>query len=353
MDQRLLTGDRPSGRLHLGHFVGSLRNRVKYQSSYDCYYVIADLHTLTTRHTRDQILQMNGYIHDIVADYLSVGIEPDNCTIFVQSMVPGIAELSTLLGMLVSAPRLERIPSLKEMAHSAGLTTMPFGLLGYPVLMTADILLPRANLVPVGSDNRGNVELAREVARRFNHLYGEVFPIPEIEIEKTLIGTDGQAKMSKSLNNAIFLSDPEDVVEKKVMSMFTDPNRSRADIPGCVEGNPVFIYHDIFNPDQENLAEMKERYRTGRIGDVEVKKSLSLALNDFLDPIRKKRQFYARQPDLVVDILREGAKRMTYESEQTLELVRQAMGFEYYPTITGKSIRGIETAQVLDGLAFM
>ena len=330
MKKRLLTGDRPTGPLHLGHYLGSLRNRVKYQESHECYFVIADLHTLTTRPGKEQIAGMNEYIHHIVLDYLAAGIDPDRSAIFVQSSVPGISELSTLLGMLVSTPRLERIPSLKEMARAEGLSSMPFGLLGYPVLMSADILLPRANLVPVGTDNQGNVELAREIARRFNRNYGEVFPIPEMELEGTLIGTDGQAKMSKSLNNAIFLSDSSAVVDDKVMGMFTDPNRTSADVPGKVEGNPVFIYHDHFNADHEQVLDLKERYRQGKVGDVEVKRKLALAINHFLDPLRARREKYARHPDVILDILYEGSRRIQKESEETLVLVREAMGVQQY-----------------------
>jgi len=352
MKERLLTGDRPTGPLHLGHYLGSLRNRVKYQESHDCFFVIADLHTLTTRPGKEQIARMNEYIHDTVLDYLSVGIDPDRSTIFVQSSVPGISELSTLLGMLVTAPRLERIPSLKEMARSEGLSAMPFGLLGYPVMMSADILLPRANLVPVGTDNQGNVELAREIARRFNRNYREVFPIPEMELEGTLIGTDGQAKMSKSLNNAIFLSDSPIVVEEKVMGMYTDPNRTSADVPGRVEGNPVFIYHDHFNPDLEQILELKERYRKGKVGDVEVKRKLALAINQFLDPLRARREEYACQPDLVLEILKEGSRRMQKESEETLALVREAMGLQQYQK-TIESDYKQKPARVLEGLAFM
>jgi len=352
MNKRLLTGDRPTGHLHLGHYLGSLRNRVKYQESHECFFVIADLHTLTTRPGKDQIARMNGYIHDIVLDYLSVGIEPDRSTIVVQSSVPGISELSTLLGMLVTAPRLERIPSLKEMAQTEGLTAMPFGLLGYPVLMSADILLPRANLVPVGTDNQGNVELAREIARRFNRNYGEVFPIPQIELEATLIGTDGQAKMSKSLNNAIFLSDSSDVVEEKVMGMYTDPNRTSADVPGRVEGNPVFIYHDNFNPDIEQVKELKERYQKGKVGDVEVKRKLAQAVNQFLDPLRTRREKYARQPEIVLEILSEGSRRMQIESEETLQLVRDTMGLQQYQKTIVSDIYQ-EPARVLEGLAFV
>jgi tryptophanyl-tRNA synthetase len=351
--KRLLTGDRPTGPLHLGHYVGSLQNRVTYQSSHECFFVIADLHTITTRPEKTHISQMNEYIQQIVLDYLSAGIDPDQSTIFVQSSVPGITELSTLLGMLVSAPRLERIPSLKEMVQSAGLDSMPFGLLGYPVLMAADILIPRANLVPVGEDNRGNVELARELARRFNHMYGDVFPIPEIIAEGTLIGTDGQAKMSKSLNNAIFLSDDPTTVEKKVMGMYTDPNRTRADIPGRVEGNPVFIYHEQFNQNQDQVLDLKNRYREGKVGDVKVKQKLAAAINLFLEPLRQRREKYTEDPDFVLDVLSDGAKRMQIEAEETLELAREAMGLlKYKQALPGKDGER-KTSEVLSGLAFM
>lgn len=353
MKNRILTGDRPTGPLHLGHYIGSLQNRVKSQKTHDSFFVIADLHTLTTRPKKDQIKQLKEFIYQIVLDYLAAGIDPEQSTIFVQSDVPGISELNTLLGMLVSAPRLERIPSLKEMAKAEGLGAMPFGLLGYPVLMAADILLPRANLVPVGTDNQGNVELARELARRFNNLYGEVFPVPEIEMEGTLIGTDGQAKMSKSLSNAIYLSDSTAVVEEKVMGMYTDPNRISADVPGKVEGNPVFIYHDLFNQDQEEILELKERYRQGKVGDVEVKRKLAQAINDFLGPLRQRRDDFSRHPGIVMDILEEGAIRMHDESRETLALVREAMGFSSFQK-SFESKRPVQKVMnVLDGLAFV
>ena len=351
--KRLLTGDRPTGPLHLGHYVGSLQNRVAYQSSHDCFFVIADLHTLTTRPEKNHILQMNEYIHQIVLDYLSVGIDPKQTTIFVQSSVPGITELSTLLGMLVSAPRLERIPSLKEMVHSAGLDSMPFGLLGYPILMSADILIPRAEIVPVGEDNRGNVELTRELARRFNHMYGEIFPIPEIIAEGTLIGTDGRFKMSKSLNNAIFLSDDPSTVEVKVMGMYTDPNRIRADIPGKVEGNPLFIYHDLFNGDQDQVQELKTRYAEGKVGDVEVKQKLAVAINLFLLPLHQRRTKYTEEPDLVLDVLSDGAKRMQTEAEETLRQVREVMGLDQYKQAALVRDLKRQSSEVLSGLAFM
>jgi tryptophanyl-tRNA synthetase len=205
---------------------------------------------------------------------------------------------------------------------------MPFGLLGYPVLQAADILLPRAHLVPVGKDNESHVEVTREIARRFNRLYGRVFPVPKVLIGDvpTLVGTDGQAKMSKSLDNAIYLSDDAQTVQRKVMSMFTDPNRVRADIPGRVEGNPVFIYHDAFNPDHEEVEDLKDRYRRGKVGDVEVKKKLARALNNMLDPIRERRAHYQARLALVDEVLAEGNRRMRVEAAETMALVRDAMG---------------------------
>jgi tryptophanyl-tRNA synthetase len=206
--------------------------------------------------------------------------------------------------------------------------TMPFGLLGYPVLQAADILMPRAHLVPVGKDNEAHVEITREIARRFNHLYGEVFPIPDVMIGEvpTLVGTDGQAKMSKSLDNAIFLSDDAKTVRKKVFSMYTDPNRIRADIPGKVEGNPVFIYHDVFNPNKPEVEDLKTRYREGRVGDVEVKEKLNLALNAFLDPIRERREQYATRSGYVERVIYEGTREASEIAEETLLMMKKAMG---------------------------
>ena len=328
--KRILTGDRPTGKLHLGHYVGSLKNRIALQDKYQCFFLVADVHTLTTQPHKQQIAHLRDNIREMVLDYLSVGIDPAKSTIFVQSSIPETYELNTLLGMLVSAPRLERIPALKEMAEAANLRSMPFGLLGYPVLMAADILLMRANLVPVGDDNQANVELARELARRFDHMYGEAFPIPEHHIEGTLIGTDGQAKMSKSLNNAIFLSDDAQTVERKVMGMYTDPNRITASTPGQVEGNPVFIYHEAFNPNHAEVEELKERYRRGQVGDVEVKRKLSQALNAFLEPIRERRAGFEKDSDLVSDILAQGTLQARLEAQKTMAQVREAMGLTNY-----------------------
>jgi tryptophanyl-tRNA synthetase len=325
---RILTGDRPTGRMHLGHYVGSLANRVKLQDSYECFFIVADLHTLTTRPDKASIDEIGENVREMVLDYLAVGIDPGRSVIFLQSAVTETFELNLIFEMLVTVPRLERMPSLKDMAAAANLDSFPFGLLGYPVLQAADILLPRANLVPVGKDNEAHVEVTREIARRFNFLYGEVFPIPDVLIGDvpTLVGTDGQAKMSKSLDNAIFLSDDEATVSKKVMAMFTDPNRVRADIPGKVEGNPVFEYHDAFNPDTAEVDDLKSRYREGKVGDVEVKRKLIAALESFLGPIRERRRELAAQPGLVESIVADGTHRMREEAHATMDEVRSAMG---------------------------
>ncbi len=327
--KRILTGDRPTGKLHLGHYVGSLKNRVELQDAYECFFIIADLHTLTTKPQKEHILGLARNIYDVVLDYLSVGIDPEKSTIFLQSALPEEFELNLILETLVTVPRLSRLPSLKDMARAAQLDeeNMPFALLGYPVLQAADILLPSAHLVPVGKDNEAHVEITREIARRFNRYYGYVFPIPAAMIGDvpTLVGIDGQAKMSKSLDNAIFLSDEAKTVEQKVRRMYTDPNRIRADIPGRVEGNPVFIYHDAFNPDVDEVNDLKERYLQGKVGDVEVKRKLARALNNFLDPIRERRTAYEAQPGKVEEILMEGTRKMQIEARLTMKRVYEAM----------------------------
>ncbi|MCZ2122721.1 MAG: tryptophan--tRNA ligase [Anaerolineales bacterium] len=328
---RLLTGDRPTGRLHLGHYVGSLANRVRLQNQYESFFIIADLHTLTTKPEPNYIKEIPTFIKETVLDYLAVGIDPEVSTIFVQSAIPETYQLNLLFEMLVTVPRLERIPSLKDMARDANMETMPFGLLGYPVLQAVDILLPRAQVVPVGRDNQSHVELAREMARRFNNLYGEVFPEPDSIIGDVplLVGTDGQSKMSKSLNNAIYLSDDAKTVEEKVKNMYTDPKRLKATDPGTVEGNPVFVYHDVFNPSKAEVDDLKERYRAGKVGDVEVKTKLAKAINDFLEPIREKRAYYLSHPIIPSDVLAAGIKRMQAEAKATMELVRQTTGLSY------------------------
>jgi len=332
--RRVLTGDRPTGPLHLGHYVGSLINRLRLQEECECFFIVADLHTLTTRPEKAAIAEVARNVREIVLDYLAVGIDPQRSAIFLQSAVSETYELNLIFEMLVSLPRLERIPSLKEMARAANLDVFPFGLLGYPVLQAADILLPRADLVPVGKDNEAHIEIAREIARRFNHLYGEIFPIPESLIGDvpTLVGTDGQARMSKSLGNAIFLSDDASVVAQKVVRMYTDPKRVRSDIPGRVEDNPVFIYHRAFNADQGEVADLENRYRRGAVGDVEVKERLIRALNAFLDPLRERRQVFAAREGLVEEVLEQGTARAREEAAKTMSLVREAMGLYRLPS---------------------
>ncbi|MFP3960301.1 MAG: tryptophan--tRNA ligase [Spirochaetaceae bacterium] len=326
--RRILTGDRPTGRLHLGHYVGSIQNRVELQKEYECFFLIADLHMLTTRPDKEDIEGITEHAREMVTDYLACGIDSSQSTIYLQSAVHETYELNLLFEMLVTVPRLQRLPSLKEMKESANLQEMPFGLLGYPVLQAADILLPRAHLVPVGKDNESHVELTREIARRFNGAYGEVFPIPDVRIGSvpTLVGTDGRAKMSKSLGNAILLSDDEKTVAKKVMGMYTDPNRVRADVPGTVEGNPVFMYHDTFNPNTEEVEDLKQRYRAGNVGDVEVKQKLAAALNAFLDPIREKRAEIVSRKGFVDEVIYEGTLHTREVARETLLAAKKAMG---------------------------
>jgi tryptophanyl-tRNA synthetase len=325
---RILTGDRPTGSLHLGHYGGSLANRVKLQDEYEVFLLVADYHSLTRNVERDHVAAIRENSRLLVLDYLSVGIDPDKTTIYVQSEVPSVTELHLLFSMLVTTPRLERVPTLKEVMDQEHIEQPSYGLLGYPVLQAADILHVRANLVPVGKDQASHVEVTREVARRFNYLYGEVFPEPDTLIGEipTLVGTDGKAKMSKSLGNAILLSDNSETVRQKVMNMYTDPARVRADIPGNPEGNPVFQYHDAFNPNKQEVEELKERYRAGKVGDVEVKRKLYAAIEVFLEPIRERRSKFERDPKLVDEVLDEGAKKVRPISAETLDMARTAMG---------------------------
>lgn len=328
MKKRILTGDRPTGKLHLGHYVGSIQNRVNLQNDYECFFIIADLHTLTTKPEKEHIAELSANVKDMVLDYLACGIDGEKSAIYLQSAVPEVTELNLFFCDLITLPRLQRVPSIKDMAAAAHLNEMPFGLLGYPVLQAADILMPRANLVPVGKDNASHVEVTREIAKRFNFMYGDVFPIPELLTSEvpSLVGTDGAGKMSKSAGNSILLSDDEKTVIKKVRGMYTDPNRTSADIPGKVEGNPVFIYHDVFNPDKAEVADLKERYQKGKVGDVEVKDKLAKAINGFLSPIRERRAEYAAKKGFVEKIIYEGTLRMREEAAATLKEVKRAMG---------------------------
>ena len=305
----LVTGDRPTGNLHLGHYVGTLENRLTLQDSYNCFFLIADLHMLTTHQSRVDELKEN--ITELVIDWLSVGLDPTKSCFYLQSIIPEITELTVLMSMLCSVPRVQRIPTLKEKISDLNLNeNYSLGLLSYPILMSSDILIFNASKVPVGEDQLSHVELARELARKFNSNYKEIFKEPEplISQHSRLVGIDGQSKMSKSLNNCIYLCDSNKEVQKKVMKMFTDPNRTSADIPGRVEGNPVFIYHDIFNSNKEELTDFKDRYKKGKIGDVEIKKSLIAHINNFLDPIRERRSKILKNKDEIPDIIFEGSR---------------------------------------------
>ena len=329
---RMLTGDRPTGPLHLGHYVGSLKMRVELQEKLECFVLLADLHVLTTRNER--LDEIGDNIREVVLDYLSVGLDPKKTTIYLQSLVPEVLELFWLFMPLVGVPRAQRIPSLKEMVRDLKLETASMALLSYPILQAADILMVKGDVVPVSRDQASHVELTREIARRFNATYAPVFPEPDAPIGPMLVGTDGQAKASKSIGNVILLSDDAKTVEKRVRSMYTDPARIRADIPGRVEGNPLFVYHDAFNDDRAEVDELKERYRKGKVGDVEVKMRLAAAINRFLDPIRDRRAQFAAKPGLVDEIIREGSARARKECQRTLAEAREAMGLTYFRDAT-------------------
>jgi tryptophanyl-tRNA synthetase len=327
--RRVLSGMRPTGKLHLGHLVGALQNWVALQAEYDCFFCVVDWHALTTNYADTSEIVSNGL--DNVADWIGAGVDPGKSTLFVQSLVPEHAELYLLLQMVTPIPWLERVPSYKEqMEQLADRDLSTIGFLGYPLLQTADIILYNAHGVPVGEDQVPHVELSREVVRRFHNFYGELFVEPQALLTPTprLPGLDNR-KMSKSYNNTIDLSDtPEDVV-KKVRQMYTDPKRVRADIPGTVEGHPVFLYHDAFNPNRDEVEDLKVRYRAGKVGDVEVKTKLASALNEMLSPIRARRAAVLARPGYLREILIEGSRKARTVAQQTMERVRAAVKLRY------------------------
>jgi tryptophanyl-tRNA synthetase len=328
---RALTGDRPTGPLHLGHLVGTLQNRVSLQETHRTFVLIADLHMLTTR--LDHLEDIETNVREDVLGNLAVGIDPDKATIYLQSQVRETAELFLYFGMLVSVARAQRIPTLKDKVREMRIARPSYGLLGYPVLQAADILLMRADAVPVGPDQASHVELAREIARSFNGRFAPVFPVPTALVPRggPLPGTDGSPKMSRSLGNTINLFDDEETVRAKVMAMYTDPSRLRATDSGRVEGNPVFAYHDAFNPDADEVADLKARYVGGRVGDVEVKRRLVTVLNSLLSPVRqRRRELLAENPSIVDDVLRSGAKQARIEAGDTMRQVRAAMQIDSF-----------------------
>lgn len=349
--KRLLTGDTPTGRLHLGHWVGSLENRVTMQQEYDCYFIIANVHAFTTRAERPAEIRES--VLDITLDYLAAGIDPQQSTIFVQSEIPAIAELTVFFSMLLPFPRVMRNPTLKDEIRDKGLgENYPFGFLLYPVGQTADILAFRPDVVPVGEDQIPHLEMTREVARRFNQLYcqvdshtadedylkqGGIFPIiqPKLGRIKRLVGigppnTQGQLiKMSKSLNNAILLSDTPDEIRSKVMAMYTDPKRLKVTDPGTIENNPLWIFHETFNPDTKWVQDAQERYRAGTIGDVECKKKLVEVLVALTAPMRERRTMFASDPAQVINILRAGNAKANETAQITLQMAKEAMKQNY------------------------
>ena len=320
---------RPTGRLHLGHLVGALGNWVPLQSEYDCFYFVADWHALTSEYANSGPIA--SYALDNVADWLAAGLDPERSTIFVQSLVPEHAELYLLLSMVIPIPWLERVPTYKDQQEQlADRELSTLGFLGYPLLQTADVAVYDANFVPVGRDQVVHLELSREVVRRFNHFYGDVLvePQPLLTPVPLLPGLDNR-KMSKSYGNAIELGDDAETVAKKVRQMYTDPKRVRADIPGTVEGNPVFTYHDAFNSNKDEVEDLRSRYRAGRVGDVEVKTRLANAINVYLAPIRERRASALAHPGRLREIIVEGSKRARAVAAETMERVRGVMKVAY------------------------
>jgi tryptophanyl-tRNA synthetase len=320
---------RPTGKLHLGHLVGALDNWASLQEQYDCFYFVADWHALTSDYADTSALVENAY--DMAADWIAAGLDPARSTLFIQSLVPEHAELFLLLSMTVPIPWLERVPTYKEQIDQLSekdLSTL--GFLGYPLLQTADIIIYNARYVPVGEDQVAHLELSREIVRRFHNFYGQLFeePLPLLTTFPRLPGLDNR-KMSKSYGNTINLSDDPETVRKKVMQMYTDPKRIRADVPGTVEGNPVFMYHDAFNPDTAEVEELKTRYRAGKVGDVEVKTKLAKALNAHLEPMRARRAAALASPGTLQDILMDGSKKARSIAQETMERVRSAVKLQY------------------------
>ncbi len=333
--KRILTGMRPTGPLHLGHYVGALENWVRSQDEYDCYFLIADYQALGDH--IDDISLIRDSVIAVATDWLSVGLDPERSTFVIQSYVPEHAELTMLLSMIAPLGMLQRNPTLKAEMAELKSESLSVGFFNYPMSQVADILLPKANLVPVGDDQAPHIELTREIARKFNRLFDPIFPEPETMIGRVprLRGVDGKAKMSKSIGNVILLSDDAETVRKRVMSMYTDPTRIHATDPGHVEGNPLFEYHDAFNTDRVQVEDFKQRYRAGKVGDVEVKKALVTAINEFLDPIRERRAMYEQEPRLVEDALMAGTQRAKKTAAETMAEVRSAMQIDSYTATRG------------------
>lgn len=334
MKKRILTGDTPTGKAHVGHFVGTFENRVKLQDEYETFILEADLHALTTLSATPKIIAQ--HTRDMVLDNIACGLDPEKVTFFVESGVPEIYELAAILSMYVSHNRALRNPTVKDEIKMKGLgDQFSLGFVNYPIYQAADILALKGDLVPIGIDNVAHLEQSRELARDLNQITGkQIFPIPEALVGRVgkLVGTDGNPKMGKSLGNTIYLSDSKEEVDRKVMGMYTDPNRIKSTDPGVIEGNPVFVYLDVFGSDADKvqIEEYKTKYIEGRVGDVEVKKYLAKILNDFLDPIRKRRAEYESQPELIDQILKSGTEKARKEVIKTLNEVKKALNLNSF-----------------------
>jgi tryptophanyl-tRNA synthetase len=327
--KRVVSGMRPTGRLHLGHLVGALQNWVELQAKYECFYFVADWHALTSEYA--STAGIVDHALDNTADWIAAGINPEQSTLFVQSLVPEHAELYLLFQMVTPIPWLERVPTYKEQIEQLAEKDLSnLGFLGYPLLQTADVVIYNAHYVPVGEDQVPHLELSREVVRRFHQFYGEIFVEPQPLLTPTprLPGLDNR-KMSKSYGNTIDLSDDAETVRKKVRQMYTDPKRVRADIPGTIEGNPVFVYHEAFNPNRDEVEDLKTRYRDGKVGDVEVKTKLATAINTMLDPLRERRAAALARPGYLREVLEDGSAKARARARETMVRVRDAVKLKY------------------------
>ncbi|WP_338631432.1 tryptophan--tRNA ligase [Clostridium baratii] len=331
----ILTGDRPTGKLHLGHYVGSLKRRLELQNSgeYESYIMIADQQALTDNARDPEKIRRS--LIEVALDYLAVGIDPNKSTIFVQSQIPELNEITMHYLNLVTVSRLNRNPTVKDEIKQKNFeSSIPAGFLIYPVSQAADITAFKAKFIPVGSDQLPMIEQTREIVRSFNSIYGDILVEPEAIISNSkssrLPGIDGKAKMSKSLNNGIYISDEPDVIKKKIMSMYTDPNHIKVSDPGKVEGNTVFTYLDVFCKDKEYLENLKNEYRKGGLGDVKIKKYLNEIIQEELEPIRKRRKEFEQNKDEVYKILKVGSEKARNVAAKTLKEIREAIGIEYF-----------------------
>jgi tryptophanyl-tRNA synthetase len=327
----ILTGDRPTGKLHLGHYVGSLANRVKLQDEYQQFVMLADMQALTDNADHPEKVRDN--IFEVALDYLAVGIDPKKTTIFIQSLIPEISELAMYFMNLVTLARAERNPTVKDEMKQKGFgADVPMGFLAYPISQAADILSFKADLVPVGIDQAPMIEQTNEIVEKFNRIYAPVFKKTDILLSDAprLMGIDGKAKMSKSLGNAVLLSDSDDTIAKKVMEMYTDPSHVRIEDPGTIEGNVVFAYLDLFDPDKKETGKLKDQYRAGGLGDVVLKKRLTEILKNIIRPMRERREEFAKDPTAVRNMLQNGTERARTVVEETLREVKHAMKIDYF-----------------------